>query len=344
MGKNLFDLGDPFVRELWSFILPIAFVLVFCITLLPIPNFLRPFFNAICAPFRPFLSIQEAEALLAASSGEAEDGAFKDDPPPLWRTAVLTWVALFEVLVWLAFGTYRLATHSSDIWSGIGPIVIATTWLYAALRPILAPSPIVMYDLLSLYLVHTITGLLNVGGFIFDNRVYEEPLPEKLVLLAHAANLAALIVLLLVLLNMPIGVPSAKVNREEIGKSVSPEDYCTLWQWISFHWVLPLIARGTYDTLNEEDVWKLSPNNQSRAIFLAFNKQSGGLLLKLWKANSFDLILDCVLTFVSVVFQYSGPFFLQRILSAIDDPTPESTARAYIYAFLAFLGIVLKVF
>ena len=39
---------------------------------------------------------------------------------------------------------------------------------------------------------------------------------------------------------------------------------------------------------------------------------------------------------------YAGPFFLQRILTAIDSPTPDDRAKAYIYAFAAFLTTLLK--
>jgi hypothetical protein len=76
--------------------------------------------------------------------------------------------------------------------------------------------------------------------------------------------------------------------------------------------------------------------------------------------------LDFILTFVSVMFNYAGPFFLKfvfsfsffstphpdlthipprRILDAIDlkHPTPSSKAKSYIYAFLAFTCTLLKV-
>lgn len=342
MAKNMLDLGDPFVRELWSFILPTAFVLTFCLTLVPVPAFIRRFGLWFSSPFTKFLTIQEAEALQKPEGGHAAE--YKAAPPPLWRTAVLTWLALFEVLVWLAFGCYRLVTDSSDIWGGVIPVIISLTWLYAALRPLVWPSRIAMYDLFSLYLIHIATSVLNFGGIIFDNGVYGIPLPPQLILLAHIANFAVLIILLVVILGMPIGVPSSHVNPDDIGKTVSPEDYCTLWQIISFHWVHPLIEKGTNTTLSEDDVWKLPMNNRSRPLFIQFGKlQGGGLLWKLWKANSFDLFLDLLLTFVSVLFNYAGPFFLQRILASIDHPTPENRSRAYIYAFMAFLSILCKV-
>lgn len=77
--------------------------------------------------------------------------------------------------------------------------------------------------------------------------------------------------------------------------------------------------------------------------FSAVKKRS--LLRWLWAANSQDLILDFVLTYVSVIFNYLGPFFLKRILDSLDirDGEDEQTrarkiSQAYIYAFLAFLS------
>lgn len=68
------------------------------------------------------------------------------------------------------------------------------------------------------------------------------------------------------------------------------------------------------------------------------------LLYKLWLANSLDVTMDVLLTVVSVVFNYTGPFFLKRILDSIDEnSTPEDRAKAYIYAFLTFVCTILKV-
>ena len=73
------------------------------------------------------------------------------------------------------------------------------------------------------------------------------------------------------------------------------------------------------------------------------------LIRRLWAANSLDLILDFVLTYISVVFNYLGPFFLKRILDSlenIEDEDADDRARrislAYIYAFLAFLSTCCK--
>jgi ABC-type multidrug transport system fused ATPase/permease subunit len=53
--------------------------------------------------------------------------------------------------------------------------------------------------------------------------------------------------------------------------------------------------------------------------------------------------MDALLTLVAVLFNYAGPFFLKQILEAIDNPSREARARAYIYALLTFLASLIKV-
>lgn len=84
---------------------------------------------------------------------------------------------------------------------------------------------------------------------------------------------------------------------------------------------------------------------QARPVYKKFSSVKKPTLLRwLWTANSLDLILDFVLTYVSVIFNYLGPFFLKRILDSLDvrEDEDEQTrvrkvSQAYIYAFLAFL-------
>ena len=85
---------------------------------------------------------------------------------------------------------------------------------------------------------------------------------------------------------------------------------------------------------------------QARPLYIKFSRTLRSTLFRrLWAANSLDLILDFVLTYVSVVFNYASPFFLKRILDSLDPrshPTPEKRALAYIYAVLAFLSTLCK--
>ena len=347
MGINLLDSGDPSVRELWACIPPFALVILFCASLIPVPGWVRSVWLRVSRPFRNSLTLEQAEAYEAAH--ESEKGSPADHSTPTksvtstFRTIALSGLALLQALAWLGIGSYSFAVYDK-IWDVILPILIAATWLYASLRPIIWSSQTVFYDLFALYTTQIVAGFLVFGGSFFDHSVYQHPLPSPVVLAARVVNLSVLTVLLAIVLNMPFALPSAGINKDEVGKSVSPDDYCSLWDWISFHWVVPLIKKGTYNTLNEDDVWKLSPTLSSRPLTSLFKDLGHARIVwKLWTANSGDMIWDFLLTLVSVTFTYAGPFFLQRILSAIDNPTPENRAKAYIYAFAAFLTTFLKV-
>ena len=346
MGTNLLDFGDPFVRELWACILPSALVIFFCATLIPVPGRVRSVWHRFSRPFRNPLTLEQAEAYEATYEQEERSHADYYPPKsvtPIFHSSILSSLALFQVLAWLGLGSYSFAVNAR-IWDGVLPVITSITWLYASLRPIIWPSRTVFYDLFVLYLAHLVTGLVIFGGSLFDHNVYELPLPSGISLAARVVNLSVITLLLATVSNMPFAIPSAAINKDEVGKSVSPEDYCSLWDWISFHWVVPLIKKGTYNTLNEEDVWKLSPTVSSRPI-TSLSKDLGhaSIVWKLWTANSGDMIWDFLLTLLSVTFTYAGPFFLQRILAAVEDPTPENYAKAYIYAFAAFLATLMKV-
>ncbi|KAJ8589109.1 P-loop containing nucleoside triphosphate hydrolase protein [Rhizopogon salebrosus TDB-379] len=340
--SNGLDLSDACVRTSLSAIIPAAFVFVLCLfSVIPVPAFARQLTNAIKSPFRAFLPLREAEALVVQA--EKPDDIVVDNAVPLWRTVLLSFVALVQALVWTAVGAYSLITGNHHLWTAIAPLLIAATWIYASCKPVFWAKPTIHYDLFTLFVLHLVLAIVMLGGTLYEHEIFGVPLPSRLSFFGLVANLLAVLLVLAVVGNMPFELPSNYVKKEDIYVKYSPEEYVTMWEWITFSWVYPLITRGSNMTMNEDDVWALSLNQQSRPVFIRFsNILRSSLLRRLWAANSLDLILDFCLTFVSVVFNYASPFFLKRILDAIGDPTPENRSQAYIYAFLAFLCTLLK--
>ncbi|TDL18516.1 hypothetical protein BD410DRAFT_880297 [Rickenella mellea] len=341
--SGVFDFGNACVRGLWNSIIPAALVIFFCVLAVPLPSALKKITKIIKKPFSLFLTLHEAETYDEdGSDRQGEPVADSEKGASRWTTSALVLPAILETLGWVGVGLYS-TLHLHKTWITYQSWIGAFSWAYGALRPILTPTTPPL-DLFALYVVHLLGGVLQFGGLIFDHDIYGIPMPGASIVIAHSANLAIIVFLILTVLHIPVATPSAKVKKEDIGKSVSPEDYTTLWGWISFRWVNPLMEKGgTMVTLNESDVWQLSPTMQSRPVFSRLNEQKRKTLFRtLWDANSFDMIIDFIGTFISVIFNYAGPFFLKRILDAIDNPTPESRARAYIYAFLALCSTLLK--
>ncbi|KAL0952989.1 hypothetical protein HGRIS_007200 [Hohenbuehelia grisea] len=337
-----FDFRDACVRASWGVILPTTLVLALCIALIPLPGVLRKLLAVIRSPFCRFLELSEAEALLSDDVDDNKTNELKDDSAgvvSLWRTFLFAFVGLVESLAHLSLGAYRAVDGSADLWLTIMPFLDTFAWLYTVIRSILHPSITPPFDLLAFYVVRLLTGVLNLAGVFYDHQILDYPLPPLWNLSAAILNVILVGSALAFILSMSLALPSNRVKKEAIGLTVSPEDYTTVWGWISFSWVYPLVQRGRNRTLNEDDIWSLSPTMQSRAVFAKFSQiQRSTLLRKLWAANSLDIIMDFSLTVGSVMFNYAGPFFLKRILDSIESEiqTPETRARAYIYAFLAF--------
>ncbi|KAL0951671.1 hypothetical protein HGRIS_008350 [Hohenbuehelia grisea] len=344
------DFRDACVRSTWSALVPSILVLGLCATSLPYPRPLRKTFAAAKFPFQLFISLAEAEGQRDEDATSRDENTLHSDggrKGSAWRAVVFSFIGLVESLAWVGVGSYRIIDESSTLWVGLSAILIAFTWLYATVRSIFSLEATPPYDIFSVYFLHLFGALLQLGGAAYDYNVLGYPWPSAITSLAMVLNLVLITLGLVVMLGMPVGVPSEQVKEGEIGTTLSPEDYTTLWGWISFSWVYPLIKKGRDDTLNEDDVWGLSATMQSRVIFAKYNSLlSSTLLRRLLTANSLDLILDFSLTIASVIFTYAGPFFLKNILDIMQHPPDEQTREkrslAYIYAFLAFATTLLK--
>jgi hypothetical protein len=252
--------------------LPAGFVFALCLFFfLPMPRPVQKLFRIVKAPFQPYLTLEEAEALDAAAAAgdkvdEDEDAKRTDDAAalvPLWRSVVMSGIGVAQTLVWLGTGSFQLFRESSNTWDGLRSILVSFSWIYAAVRPVANPKATPHADLFSLYLIHLVSGILLLGGVIYDHDVFGDPLPPTLVVVALSVNVIALFVLLAVVVQVPLAVPSKRVNKKDIvsarssnvfvrwidnlnvlqGISVSPEDYTPLWKWITFRWIHPLIRR-----------------------------------------------------------------------------------------------------
>lgn len=222
--SRLFDFHNPCVRDSWSALVPALFALVLCLSFLPIPRPARRIVDFVKVPFKSFLTIDEAEALDQKIA--VGDTAFGDEDSDqktfastsLVRTLVLASASLVEALVWLALGCFRLIAISDNVWAGFRPILVASSWIYAAIRPIASPPKTAPYDLFFLYLLHLFGGILLLGGVFFDGGSL-----SVAPILALVANLAMIVGLLAVVLAMPLAVPSKRVKKDDI---VSPLPSC----------------------------------------------------------------------------------------------------------------------
>ena len=135
---------------------------------------------------------------------------------PLWRTMLLSGLALAESLSWLIIASYRLVSSArSPEHYVIAPFLIFASWFPAVILPAIRPTLTPPYDLFALYLLQLATGIFRFGTIWYDRDTHGVPVGTWDVV-GSAINLAVVLGLLVVVLRMPVNVPSDRVDAEKI--------------------------------------------------------------------------------------------------------------------------------
>ncbi|KAF7346282.1 ATP-dependent bile acid permease [Mycena sanguinolenta] len=345
---NPFAVDDPCIRAAWSALLPAGLVLLLCLASIPLPALVKKhLFN----PAQPFLTLEEAEALSGASPSDEEVASQSGSK---WTATVLASLALVQILLWIGVGVAEVASNALGL-GRILPFLFAISWGYAFLRP-LVKNPIITapMDLFWLFFLEFSGAVLLLGGVLLGFGT----VPRNTTAI-FVCNVILTTCLLVVVLRLPLAVPIRQPLPDEL--EPAPEDYTSLFHWITFAWVYPLIRRGTNDTLAEKDVWDLSPTMQARPVFYKFTQlkycisqenfssfssstRRSSLLRTIIRAHFSDFLLDASLSVLSVFLNFSGPFFMNLILATLELEHPREGDRrlAYLYALLAFACQIAK--
>jgi len=218
------DFGNSCVRGAWSAILPAVFVLLLGFCSIPSPRPIRRIFAIIGSPFQRYLTLHEAEAIdIAALQGNKlfdgeEMGHLVEVSKfvPLWRTVMFVFVGIVQSFCWVADGSYIFYNDPEHLWKGAFSLLVGSSWLYTVIRPIVRPTSTPPFDMFALYLILLASGILQLGGVLFDHSVLSAPLPSALIVTALITNLISILLLLAVTVSMPLAVPSNRVDPNDI--------------------------------------------------------------------------------------------------------------------------------
>lgn len=325
----------------------------------------------------------DPNSLVALTPETVQEGIQRRDALPgmyrgteRWRMAVFVVGGAVMAAVWSAvLGTsvWGLVERNAqgDAWMVWTTAMTAFSWVsrvillirafanrffqaYLTLHPIFKPSRTPSMMVFTLYITHLTVSLISLVMTGYVRTVTSSPAPwASLAFFAlESLSLVASIILIIATLGMPLVDPEI---TDRLGADVQREDKVTLYDWITFAWVNPLIQLGYKQTLKDDDVPKLSITMRSEQVFASLlaisepRQDAKGntipppsLLRRLITLNAVDLVMDASLTFVSVLCNYASPFLLKKILDSLSEPTPQTKARAYIYASLALLASVGK--
>ncbi len=146
----------------------------------------------------------------------------------------------------------------------------------------------------------------------------------------------------------------------------SPEDYCTLYENLSYSWMAPIQSLALRRSLVPTDVWRLRSINDTRLLFRKFKAllppspqdppaHRTRLLSRILRANANDIALDACFKLISVSFAYLGTYILKSILDQIQLASANPPAdradqdlqwsprqKAFVYAFIGLCLTVVR--
>ncbi|KAK0481769.1 P-loop containing nucleoside triphosphate hydrolase protein [Armillaria novae-zelandiae] len=292
------------------------------------PKTIRKVYRCFVAPFKNFLTLED----LADTIGEPAI-------PSVPVARALSVLACLQASGWLGCLVYALVLNGAPLSST--SLLAAFSWCYIlcrtlALPPATPPYLSILYA--SLQAFTSLTRLSVEFTKTYDGRV--------VVLNSFCLITASLFVYIAGTLPVQRVRPALNIAQYKDMPSISlsmPEDDVTLWSWSTFSFIEPLFSLANARTLNESDIWSLSPYFRHKNLFnkyLEYHKRypNHSLIRFLVVSNSLDLILDVVLELWSAIVGFLPAYALQEILSDLAKDTPESRQNAYYWAAVTFLA------
>ncbi|KAJ7193321.1 pleiotropic drug resistance ABC transporter [Mycena pura] len=275
------------------------------------------------SPFRNFLTLQDLEEPV----GEAACRSWS-------KIACLVALGLLQSALYLGRFVFALVSGGPG---ATGLLLLCLAWGYTSLR--IAFNPPITPP----YLSATFASIECVATFI--QLLLDVARPEGGAKRAFEyVRIIAPAIFVWVAGTLPLQTiaPAQNVANPTDIPSVSfscPEDHVTLWQWATFSFVEPVFKLANKGTLNDGDVWTLSPYFKHKNLFNKFleyrlNHPNHSLIRFLLVSNSLDLIIDVVLE----LLRFVQPYALQEILASLANPTPESRSQAYYWTVVTFLA------
>ncbi|KAI8611877.1 hypothetical protein BC830DRAFT_624097 [Chytriomyces sp. MP71] len=162
------------------------------------------------------------------------------------------------------------------------------------------------------------------------------------------AMLLAGYVMALICLTVRGRIKTNRIHRVRVdGKIPCPELDAGLLSRLTFSWFDPLMSQGYRKDLVLEDLYDLNPSEQINTNMTAYRhiqiRSPTPLVKTIWLMNLRALVFQFLLVLANTILYFSGPFFLNRILSHITRrSSPVGAAEPEWMAYLYVVGIVVS--
>ncbi|KAJ3833131.1 P-loop containing nucleoside triphosphate hydrolase protein [Lentinula raphanica] len=289
------------------------------------PSPLKRLWLRLTSPFQNFLTLDDFDEPIG-----------KPIPKSELKIKLLCALSLLESSIWLGYVVFEFVNQEGT--AAFRALLICLSWFYVSMRVVSKRPSTPPYLLILFACLHAFTSFFNLSFSTFEG-----PYLWQGALNIVIPVLFSWIAGSLPLQDVPPGERIATRNDTPSVLKTCPEDDVTLWSWLTFTFVEPIFDVANKGTLNDIDVWSLSPYFKHKNLFNKYLEYQAkhpthSLLRFLLVSNSLDLILDVVLELWTAVVGFVPPYALKEILSALAVNTVESRQTAYFWAFITFLA------
>ncbi|OBZ84683.1 ATP-dependent bile acid permease [Choanephora cucurbitarum] len=193
-------------------------------------------------------------------------------------------------------------------------------------------ADIVCRHLNILYLIHFFISFINCYAYysVFDFSIISQRYQLDII------DSGITFLLLILIVNETRNAP-LKTIMADTGRETSSEKWVSIYSKFMFSWINGMMKKGSSQTLNDEDLIELIPENRTPNVLHKFRRhRKTTIALSILSAFKLPLFIQFCYCFVWSVLMFGPPYFLNRIIKYIehchdqDFHVPASTAFFYV--------------
>ncbi|CEG75854.1 Putative ATP-dependent bile acid permease [Rhizopus microsporus] len=184
------------------------------------------------------------------------------------------------------------------------------------------------------YVIHFLIGIVNVRSYYILKLN-----PE--VVFGYKASICSTIIsfaLIVLVINETRNAPTKAVVTES-GRTLSSENWASLYSQFMFSWVNVMMKEGYRRTLNDNDLLELPAENRAKNALSEYqrHKQSKSLVATLMRTFHVPLLIQLSYCLTWCILLFGPPLFLNLIIKYIENPRGEPVTTAFFYVLGLFV-------
>lgn len=173
-------------------------------------------------------------------------------------------------------------------------------------------------------------------ALVFCRSSFVGHIESTLVQRFYQANCAATVILVVLNLTTKIGDKPELLYVTSDGAKPSPERISSLWQFLTYSWIDPMIWKARKESMTKGDIWGLREDDYALSVLREFKKSSlkARFTWKLFAHFKVLFLLQFFWAILDSILIFMPTFFLKKILEYVADPSSTTQSVAWCFVIV----------